>query len=318
MPDRNYDLAFGPIPSRRLGRSLGVNNIPPKVCSYSCVYCQLGRTTEMRAELSSFYALQEVVSAVERRLRRLKEEGKDCDYITLVPDGEPTLDVQLGALVSALGKFSRKVAVITNSSLLWSPEVRRSLNGADLVSVKVDAIDDETWMKINRPHRSLDKNSILEGIRELSDEFDGDLITETMLVRDVNDNDEELFGIAEFISALEVEGSYISTPIRPPAESWVKASTEDRLVRAHSIFRENGLDTELLIEPESDQFISVGDLESDVLGITSVHPMRKEHLEKLVSKKGSTWEAVESLLSRGLLKEVEFEGQLFYIRSTDL
>lgn len=131
----------------------------------------------------------------------------------------------------------------------------------------------------------------------------------------MNDGPGELEAVADFISGLETSKSYISAPIRPPAEDWVLPPSEGRIVEAHSIFLEKGIETELLIEPEGDQFTSVDDLESDVLGITAVHPLREEHLKKLVARSGSTWEVIDDLLHKGALKRIEYEGQVFYLKS---
>lgn len=133
-------------------------------------------------ETSSFYSPEDVSSAVRKKIEHLKGRGKGYDYVTLVPDGEPTLDAALADLITLLQDLNGWVAVITNSSLLWSADIRNSLFDADLISVKIDAVDPEVWRELNRPHPSLEIGSILRGIQRLSDELEGDLITETMLV----------------------------------------------------------------------------------------------------------------------------------------
>ena len=109
--------AFGPVPSRRLGRSLGINNIPPKVCTYSCIYCQLGRTVRMQSERGAFYAPEEVVRGVEEQVVKAREKNERIDYLTFVPDGEPTLDINLGREMELLRPRGIKIAVISNASL---------------------------------------------------------------------------------------------------------------------------------------------------------------------------------------------------------
>ncbi|HDO19843.1 MAG TPA: radical SAM protein, partial [Thermoplasmatales archaeon] len=154
-------IAFGPVPSRRLGISLGINNIPPKTCSYSCVYCQLGITTDLRISRSEFYEPSSIVEEVKKRLKFFK--GKKIDYITFVPDGEPTLDINLDKEIEEIKKLGIKVAIITNSSLIWREDVRKTLKKFDLVSVKIDAVDEKIWKKLNRPHPELDIEDILQG-----------------------------------------------------------------------------------------------------------------------------------------------------------
>ena len=144
-------LVFGPVPSRRLGRSLGINNIPPKVCSYSCVYCQLRRTPRIQVKREAFYDPDELVRAVRDRVNELRSKGERIDYLTFIPDGEPTLDLNLGKEISALKDLGIPIAVITNASLIFREEVQEELSQADWVSLKVDAAREATWKRINRP-----------------------------------------------------------------------------------------------------------------------------------------------------------------------
>ena len=134
-------VVFGPIPSRRLGRSLGVNNIPPKICSYSCVYCQVGLTDSMSIQRKEFYPPTEIVNEILEKVEQLKKSDETIDYISFVPDGEPTLDVNLGKEIQLIKPLGINVAVITNSSLLWDKDVRDDLILADWVSVKIDTVD---------------------------------------------------------------------------------------------------------------------------------------------------------------------------------
>ncbi|MEJ2097833.1 MAG: radical SAM protein, partial [Deltaproteobacteria bacterium] len=117
-------IAFGPVPSRRLGRSLGINNIPPKVCSYSCVYCQVGKTRRMKVDRSPFYDPQEIYRDVKKKIAKAQKKGESVDYLTFVPDGEPTLDVNLGNEIELLKSLGPKIGVITNGSLAWRKDVR--------------------------------------------------------------------------------------------------------------------------------------------------------------------------------------------------
>lgn len=308
-------IAFGPVPSRRLGRSLGINNIPAKVCSYSCIYCQLGRTIELTSKRKAFYTPEEVFKEVEKRFREVKARGERVDYLTFVPDGEPTLDENLGVQIDLLQELGVPIAILTNSSLLWREDVREELLNLDLVSLKVDAISERVWRRINRPERSLRLENILDGILEFSKEFKGKLIVETMLVEGINYNG-EFEEISKFLSKIKPDKAYVAIPTRPPAESWVKPAREETINRAFQEFSKRLGDerVEYLIGYEGDSFTSTGDLEKDLLSITSVHPMREEGVEKLIEKTNADWKVVEKLLAEERLIKLEYEGHIYYMR----
>jgi wyosine [tRNA(Phe)-imidazoG37] synthetase (radical SAM superfamily) len=219
-------IAFGPIPSRRLGRSLGINNIPAKTCSYSCVYCQLGRTTELITKRMPFYEPERILAQIQEKVGQCRAKGQPIDYLTFVPDGEPTLDVNLGKEIEMLRPVGLRVAVLTNASLIDRADVREDLAKADLVSLKVDATSEPFWHRVNRPHRCLSLPGILGGMRDFSRRFKGQLISETMLIDGVNDSEEEIGRIAEFLRDLELRTAYIAIPTRPPAEKLVRATNE--------------------------------------------------------------------------------------------
>ena len=148
-------IAFGPVPSRRLGRSLGINNIPPKVCTYSCVYCQVGKTSRMQVDRMPFYDPEKIYMAVRTQVAKARQKGESVDYLTFVPDGEPTLDVNLGNEIELLKSLGLKIAVITNGALAWRKDVKADLAKADWVSYKIDSTSEKIWRRINRPQRTL-------------------------------------------------------------------------------------------------------------------------------------------------------------------
>jgi len=174
---------YGPVPSRRLGRSLGINNIPSKVCTYSCAYCQAGRTTRLQAERGAFFKPEELAAEVAERVGMLQERGESIDYLSFVPNGEPTLDTNLGRTIELLKPLGIRIAVISNASLLWRADVREELAKADWVSVKVDTVREDLWRKLDRPHPSLCLQNLLEGVRTFAEVFQGELETESLTPR---------------------------------------------------------------------------------------------------------------------------------------
>jgi wyosine [tRNA(Phe)-imidazoG37] synthetase (radical SAM superfamily) len=177
MKNTEQLIAFGPVPSRRLGQSLGINNIPPKNCTYSCIYCQVGVTGTLTTERKEFYGVDDIVRKTKKKISEAGKKGEIIDYLAFVPDGEPSLDINLGREIAELKMFGINIAVITNASLVWDKSVRDDLTGADWVSLKIDAVTEKLWRKINRPHRSLKLENILQGISEFSKVFKGTLAT---------------------------------------------------------------------------------------------------------------------------------------------
>jgi wyosine [tRNA(Phe)-imidazoG37] synthetase (radical SAM superfamily) len=307
-------LAFGPVPSRRLGRSLGTNNIPPKVCTYSCVYCQLGRTLKMEVERRAFYEPEEILGAVRTKVTRTKGVGESIDYLAFVPDGEPTLDLHLGREIDLLRPLGLPVAVISNASLIWRQDVRKDLMKADWVSLKVDAVEEEIWQRVGRPHGRLKLASILEGALDFAKTYGGELVTETMLVAGVNDSEEHLGAIADYLSSLQPSTAYLSIPTRPPAEKWVHAPGEQTLSRAYQILSEKVERVETLIGYEGNAFALTGDVEEDLLAITAVHPMRQDAVSTYLARAGAGWSVVQRLVAEGELVEVQHGSHAFYLR----
>ena len=306
--------AFGPVPSRRLGRSLGINNIPPKVCTYSCVYCQLGRTIKMQIERRAFYQPEEILRDVEEKVRNAREVGESIDYLTFVPDGEPTLDLALGREIELLKPLGINIAVITNASLIWREDVKEDLMRADWVSLKVDSVSEDVWRRINRPHRALQLASILEGMLEFAKAYEGELATETMLVKGLNDGDEHVKEVADFLAELRPARAYLSIPTRPPAEKWAQPPNEKVVNRAYQILGDRVDHVEYLIGYEGNAFAFTGNVEEDLLSITAVHPMREEAVKEFLTRARADWSIVRKLLEQGQLVETEYEGNKFYMR----
>ena len=308
-------IAFGPVPSRRLGQSLGVNHIPAKICTYSCLYCQVGPTSEMRVGRQEFHTPSEVAEAVMRRVRDCAASGVSIDYITFVPDGEPTLDANLGEHIRELAGTGIPVAVITNATLLWMPEVRRDLAAADLVSVKIDTTSNETWRRLNRPHGKLDLERLLDGIRTFAREYGGKLISETMLVKSVNDTAENIADTTDFLAAVAPARAYIGVPTRPPTDPDIAPPGNRTLVHAYETMRGKLDHVELLVTHETGTFPQAhGGLEN-LLGILAVHPMREADVLSYLHGGGMDTSQLETLIRDGRVERVEYRGNVFYVRN---
>lgn len=309
-------IAFGPVPSRRLGRSLGINNIPPKVCTYACVYCQAGRTVELTEERRSFYPVAQVVREVESRVRDVRAQGEAIDYLAFVPDGEPTLDVRLGREIAALRPLGIPIAVLSNASLVDREDVQDDLLRADWVSLKVDAVRGGVWSRLNRPHGRLHLDGQLQGALRFSRRFGGTLATETLLVAGLNDGESHLDELGRYLEALGPDRVYLSVPTRPPAETWVRAPGDEVVFRAFQCLAAwlPGTSVELLVGDEGNAFASTGDARADLLDITSVHPMREDAVADLLARTGQGWSVVEELVEEGRLGQRRHRGRTFYVR----
>lgn len=307
-------LAFGPIPSRRLGQSLGINNVPYKVCSYSCVYCQLGATIRAGVERRVTYPPDRILEDVRSHLSAVRARGEKVDFLTFVPDGEPTLDAGLGRAIDLLRPLGIPIAVITNSSLLWLEEVRQDLSKADYVCLKVDSAREDLWRRINRPHPDLSLARILEGAVEFARGFKGTLATETMLVAGLNDAPPALEETAEVLARLRPAVAYVAVPTRPPAESWVRRPDESAINAAVQLLSRKVRAVEHLIGYEGDAFASTGNAREDFLSITAVHPMREDAVRALVGKSRSDPALPDRLVEEGLLARTAYEGHTFYVR----
>jgi wyosine [tRNA(Phe)-imidazoG37] synthetase (radical SAM superfamily) len=309
-------IAFGPVPSRRLGRSLGINNIPPKFCSYSCVYCQVGKTINMTKARRSFYKTEDIFEQVKRKCNEINQRKEPIDYLTFVADGEPTLDTNLGNEISLLKQLGIPIAVITNSSLIGQNDTKEDLLEADFVSLKVDTVNEKLWKRINRPHKDLKLNTILEGISDFTKEFRGTIVSETMLINGI-DYGGESEKTAEFLKQLKrLDKAYLAVPTRPPTESWVTPAKEETVNAAFQVFAEKlgAKKLEYLIGYEGNAFSFTGRVEEDLLSITSVHPMREEAVREFLKKTDTGWSIIEKLLLEKKLVELECSGKLYYMR----
>jgi wyosine [tRNA(Phe)-imidazoG37] synthetase (radical SAM superfamily) len=307
-------ISFGPVQSRRLGKSLGINNIlSPKVCSYACIYCQVGFTSRKSIKREIFFQPDNIYKKVDQHIKKLNKDNLP-DYLTFVSNGEPTLDINLGKSITLLRKLGIPIAVITNASLITHDSVREDLHSADWVSLKIDAGNKKIWEIINNPGSGLNFENIIDNIIRFSNGFKGILCTETMLVDGINDSVENVTNIAELIKKIKPSKAYISIPIRPPSKSSVKPPEPEVLNRTWQIFNKKNITTELLTGFEGTDNGFTGNIYDDILNITAVHPLREDSMLNLIKNDNADIQVIKSLLSQRLIKATIFEGQKYYLR----
>jgi wyosine [tRNA(Phe)-imidazoG37] synthetase (radical SAM superfamily) len=304
-------VVYGPVRSRRLGLVVGINNIKPNVCSYNCIYCPSGKTT--CCSICTNYCLSpyELHLSVRTKLEELEKSGKKIDYIVFAGSGAPTLDSSLSKEITLLREFGYKIAVFTNSSLLWGDNIQEELMFADYVSLKIDTVNEETWQKMNRPHRRLDHNLILDGIEKFSKKFQGTLTTETMLIKNFNDNAGEIEELSKFLNALKHQASYFMTPMYPPAESYALNPDVETLQQLSGLIKEKVTNSVLLCCPETDEFFSTDDFGNELMGLLALHPVSVDAVKYFI-KDNEGLKTLNDLIENRSIKEVIHNGKIFY------
>lgn len=264
----DFKYVFGPIPSRRLGRSLGISPLPKKTCNYSCIYCQLGRTDKMTNKRQEFYKTQNIVDEFKQYLK----DSDKFDIVTVVGEGEPTLASNLGELVDELKKLTDKpVAVITNGALLSDPEVREELSHADMVLPSLDAYNQEIAKKIDRPYGTITFEEEFQGLKEFTHTYAGELWLEIMLVEGINDDEASILKFKELLKELKYDRLYLNTPVRPPAEEDVNVVSEERM--KYAVETLGGISIEML--SAGTFFSEIKDDYQAVKSIIGRHPMNQ-------------------------------------------
>ncbi len=308
----NY--VFGPVPSRRLGQSLGVDTIPLKTCNWNCVYCQLGRTRPVTNERKAYFPAEDILAEVRQALE--SHQPGEIDWVTFVGSGEPTLHSGIGYLIRQVKALTDlPVAVITNGSLLYLPKVREELRAADAVMPTLDAGNAALYRKINRPHPDSTFERLVDGLVAFREIYRGHLWVEVMLVRGLNDTEPALREIAALLKRIRPDEVHVLMPTRPPVEPWVQPPDEEGLLRARAILG----DAARVAPPISGTFDLRGeeDILEAVLGIITRHPMRHEELVRALRRWApeQVTAALEGLQESGKAQVVERYGVRFWSAS---
>ena len=301
-----FNYIFGPVPSRRLGFSLGIGVIPRKYCTFDCIYCEVGRTTNKTDKRELFFNPDEIIRECEFFLKNHK---RNLDVITFSGMGEPTLYKGLGYVAGAIKKITDKpLALLTNSSLLWRDDVIDDIKDLDIILPSLDTCVDSTFQRINRPISTISLEMIKKGLLTLKKHFKGRIFLEILFVKGINDTPHELRLLKNFIDTLLPDKIHINTVYRPPPEEGVFPITKSKIIEIKDFFGEKA-------EP-CDSFKRVLDLgvKDTIIKALGVRPMTLEDLSSLTGLK--PWELVEMLdeMVKGGKLRKEFHGNKEFYR----
>lgn len=276
---------FGPVPSRRLGSSLGISPIPRKTCNYSCIYCQLGRTDKMQNVRKEFFNIENIMEEFKIYLKDIDR----FDVITIVGEGEPTLYSKLGVLIKELKKYTDKpVAVITNGALLSDKEVCKDLSEADIVLPSLDAYNEEIFKKIDRPYGSIKFEDEIQGLIEFSHNFEGQIWLEIMLIKGINSDKKAIKEFKKIIKKIKYDRIYINTPVRPPAEDYVRPLDKEEI--EYAVKELGGISIDRLSSGEF--FSDIKDTYEAILSIIRRHPMNQFEIQNFLNSRKESYEEI--------------------------
>jgi len=303
---KDYRYVFGPVMSRRIGRSLGIDVLPPKTCTYDCIYCQLGRTTHKTVERSEFVPLEDVLEEIRRKLG----EESDVDYITLVGSGEPTLYSRLGDFIAGV-KFMTDVpvAVITNGSLLWQPDVRAELLQADLVIPSLDVADAAMFQEVNRPHDAISFERMVDGLVAFRNEFSKQFWLEVLLLDGVTDD--QVARIKVLADKIRPDRIQLNTAVRPPTCSTARPLTAEALERFAAMLGERA---EVVVDVAAkDEAATRTARTEEVLNMLRRHPASvPETAVNLSITEQNARECIDALLALEEIEEHRLEKGTYY------
>lgn len=303
-----YNYIFGPVPSRRLGRSLGVDLLPLKICSFDCIFCQLGRTPATTLQRKEYVETGSVIRELEQWL----ESGSEADFITLSGSGEPSLHSKFGEVIRFVKANSKiSTALLTNATLLSWPEVREQAMQADLLKVSLSAWDQGSLEKINRPHPELSFDAMISGLRKLSTEYKGSLMLEVFLVQGVNDDKGCVSRIAQHINDLDLGRVQFNTVVRPPADNGLQTVPRQRLQKLSSEFV---AEVEIVTDYKADPNKKITSSVNSVLALLKRRPCTALELIDVSGRPESEVEnSIHELLQRDEIKILNQDGRRYYM-----
>jgi wyosine [tRNA(Phe)-imidazoG37] synthetase (radical SAM superfamily) len=306
---RGYKYLYGPVPSRRLGRSLGIDLVPHKVCTYDCIYCQIGRTTDKTPVRKEYAPVKEILEEVSSFL---KEGTSSVDHLSLSGSGEPTLHSQIRSVIEGIkGLTSIPIAVITNGSLLYDEKVRQDLLRADIVLPSLDAVSAEVFMKINRPHPGFSVEKVIEGLVEFRKAFKGQIWLEVLFCKGVNDSKEELIKMKKAVGRIQPDRIHLNTVVRPPSEKWAAPLNQKEMEEIQAFFGKTAsIISEFDRHPPT---VSERDMKQEILKILKRRPLSASDLSKGmgISKKELAG-YIRPLMEEGKIQSRLFGDSIYY------
>ena len=303
-----YKYLFGPVPSRRLGKSLGIDLIPFKTCTQNCLYCQLGVDAEQTVERKAYVSIDEVLGELRQRIK----DGLDADYITISGSGEPTLHSELGELIEQIRELTLiPIAVITNGTLLMLPEVRRDCAKADVVLPSLDAGEKQTFEKINKPHTDIKFEDFIEGLCKFRAEYSGKIWLEVFFCEGVNADTDSIELIRSQIEKIRPDRIQLNTAVRPTVHKEAAAVSSERL---HEIAKQLDPEAEVIADFCKAESLPPKPVTCD--DIVTTLKRRPCTLEDLVGSLGITTEQAKKhlkhLLQQKKINQENRIGKIYY------
>lgn len=316
---------FGPVYSRRLGHSLGIDLLPPKICTLNCVYCEVGPTTDLTCERKEYVPTEEILREIDQVLAQ-GTAGRPIDVFTLTAMGEPTLHTGLGKIIAYLKeKTDKPVAVLTNGTLFFDPQVRAELSGADIVIPSLDSARQESFERVNQPASAVNLEQVIEGLALFSREFRGEVWLEILLVRDMNDSLEDFAALQQAVRKIHPARIQLNTVARPPMDGRARPVTREVMAQAAAMLAD-GYDgkVEILVDFQAIEKKKDGKgvglqetLVEEIAALLQRRPCPIEEIDKAlhVQNLELTRECVQTLVSAGRIEKIVHNDKEFYQQS---
>lgn len=303
---------FGPVPSRRLGLSLGIDLIQPKTCTYDCLYCQVGRTTTQTIETREYAPLKEVISEIERKLGKNRPNA-----VTLAGSGEPTLHSGIDQVIASIKEMTdTPIVLLTNGSLFWMEPVRQRAKMADVIMPTLSSVFEETFRKIHRPHPNLELRMVIDGLIKLRQIYKGQLHLEVVFLAGINDNDREVEGLKAVIDRISPDKIQLNTVVRPPSDSRAISLDRKRLEEIRVLFGEKA---EIIAEvPVLGDRKREDSILGDLLEMVRRRPLTSVDIANSLNLSIEEVEGlVKGLLIKGYIRQQEHSGDIYYLSNQE-
>ncbi len=310
----DYKYIFGPVPSRRLGLSLGIDLMPHKTCTLNCVYCECGKTTNLTMKCKEYIPIK----LLQEELKDFLASNPKLDFITFSGSGEPTLHIGIKEIINFLNKDypKYKIALLTNSTLFFQPDIRKRISGVDLIVASLDAASEKNFKKINRPHPGIALPEIIKGLISLRKEFAKQLWMEVFLVPGINDNKDELNRLKKTLSLIYPDKIQLNTLDRPGTETWIKPVSKKDLLEAASCL--NGADIIQIPDSSPNDGVLKKDDRNYLLSIIKRRPCTAEDISKILnSNLEKIYNHLDALIEKGLIIKKDMPRGTFYTLNPD-